>query len=274
MRSWKLALLAGCVALFAALPALDLVAQSKDEKKGSDRGKKQEGSPEKKPRSADKPAKAPGRQYDLSTRGVLGAQPKSGGEFYELSYQIVEGKKAVKKKAWVKIDAETVLLRDRAAGVAEFKEGESLMIFGKPVERESAGPGGISAGKNFRLIQASRVIIGGKGVSVNEKYADPKDKDFDWCEATVEKAGPAMTVTYEGASYKLDIDRKGSAILIRGDGDLKRDVKRGAQVVVSASALSEGPGGEEKDERPAYKAEQVIIIEPRLLRWYEALLQK
>jgi hypothetical protein len=143
------------------------------------------------------------------------------------------------------------------------------MIFGKPVEREAGSPGQYAAGKSFRVLQASRVVIGGKNVTVNDAYSDPKDKGFEWCETKVEKPGPAMTVLYSEAPYKLSLD-KGAGIFVRGDGDAKRDLKKGAKVIVLANAVSEKPDGEE--ERPVYKAERAIFMEGRLLRWYEALL--
>jgi len=264
MRLRQVAVLTGFLSAFLASP---LYPQAGKNEKKAGGEKKEAGKKSEKPQKKEK-VKA--ESYDLNTQGVLGAPAKGGGDFYEFTYTVLDGKKRSSKKAWIKIDSETTVLKDRKALVSEFKEGDPLMIFGKPVERESGGPGGyVGGGKNFRVIQASRVILAGKSLTVNDAYADPRDKTFTWCESKVEKAGAAMTVTYNDGSYKLSLDQ-GAAIFLRGDGDLKRDVKKGAKLVVQGNTVSEKPDGEE--ERPTFKVVQAIVMEPSLLRWYDALL--
>jgi hypothetical protein len=262
MRLRQLAVLTGFLPVFLASPLYPQAG--KNEKK--DAGKKAE-KPEKK--SGEGRKKAEPESYDLNTQGVVGAPAKSGGDFYDFTYSVLEGKKRANKKAWIKIDSSTTIIKDRMAQLSEFKEGDSLMIFGKPVEREAPSTGGIATGKPLRVIQASRVVLGGKSLTVNEAYADPRDKAFAWCDAKVEKAGAAVTVNYSNASYKLALDQQ-PAIFLRGDGDLKRDVKKGAKLIAQGNTVSEKPDGEE--ERPTFKIVQAIVMEPRLLRWYDALL--
>ena len=179
--SWLMAVLA-LAYLWGELPAQEGGKAEKKSGEGKKAGEKKTG------------RKAAGREekaivYDLRVKGVLGAPAKGGGAFYELRYDEPEGKKMVRKKVWIRIDSGTQIRRDRTAAVTEFKEGDLLHVFAKPVERESGGRGGISGGKDFRLLQASRVVIGGKDVSVNGSYGDPKDKGFQWCSVKVDKAG-------------------------------------------------------------------------------------
>ncbi len=268
MRLWKTASLAGFVAALTftlsipfALSALAQAGKKSGEKKASEEKEKK---PEKKARKAA--AEEAKDSFDLDVKGMLGAPTKSG-DFYEFNYTAVEGKKAVRKKAWIKVDSGTVALADRMVGVEAFKEGDSLRLFGKPLEMGSGGKG-LVTGKTYRL-QAVRVAIGGKKVKVNEAFADPKDKKFTWCDASVEKTGKAITVNFENASYNVTFD-KGAAILQRGDADLKKDVKKGCMVLVQGSTLSEKPDGE-KEEHPAFHASQIIVLEKRC-QWYEALI--
>jgi hypothetical protein len=257
MQLWKKLLLV--VAVVALAGPAGLLAQSKNDKKAT---------PKKTEKPAPKKPEEKKETFELSTQGVLGAPAKGGGDFYEFSYASNVGKKGA-KKVWIKIDSGTALLHDRSVGMEAFKEGEPLYIFGKPHESDSKGAGGAIQGKGYKVIQAARVVIGGKNASVNSSYSDPKDQKFQWCEATVEKAGPSPSVLYDSSPWKLTLDR-GAAVFQRSDGDLKRDVRKGARAVVMANGISEKPAGDE--DRPAFKAERVIVMEPRLLRWYEALL--
>ena len=112
------------------------------------------------------------------------------------------------------------------------------------------------------------MIFGGKDVSVKESYADPKDKGFKWCEVTVDKAEKGKaTYQYGGAPYRLSPD-KNPAILHRGDGDQKKDLKKGAWVLVEASTSTDKPENE-KEERPAFHATKIIVLEARLRGWYQ-----
>ncbi len=229
-------------------------------------GKKEKKEEKKGEKKAKKAAKKQEQTYEFDTLGVLGAPAKTSPDFYEFTYAVVEGKKKASKKAWIKIDGESRLLRDRLAALTEFKEGDTVHVFTKPVEREAGGP---SVGVKVYHMQASRVVIGGKEVTVNEAYNDPKDREFQWCEGKVEKAGQVLTVSYEDASYKLMLE-KGAGILMREDGDMKRDVRKGNRVLVKGSAISEKPEGEE--ERPVFKTAKLLVVENRLSRLYDALI--
>lgn len=270
MRSWKVTvavLLTSVMFLGSGTPLLAQAAKKSSEKKSEETDKKSE---EKKTKKKTKEAPSKSESYDLQVQGKFGGPAKGSGDFYDFSFTSTEGKKKSNKKVWLKIDSGTTLLCDKAVGVAEFKEGESLMIFGKPMDFESGGKG-YSSGKEFR-IQAARIIIGGKAVTVNDDYKDAKDKGFQWCEGSVEKAGQAITVQYQGASNRVSID-KGAAILKRGDGDLKKDLRKGALILVKASKISEEPEGE-KEKREAYRAGEVLIIAQASLGWYDALFPK
>jgi hypothetical protein len=210
---------------------------------------------------------------DLEVQGTIGALAKGSTDIYDFTYIDTEGKKPAKKKAWLKIDSSSTLLADRALpDMSTFKENDAIMIFAKPFELETGGRGGGPSGKDRRL-QAARVVIGGKKVEVNEEYKDPKDDKFVWCEATIEKAGPSPNVNYSGASYKATLD-KGAAVIKRDDGDPKKDLRRNARIYVQASKGDEKPAGE-KEDRPVFKASQVLVMAPSCLQWYAvALLPK
>ena len=263
MRFLQLAVLGGFVATLPFLSITPALAQA---------GKK--ATPEKAEKKAVKPPEKKAKKeeakesFDLDVRGTIGAPAKGGGDFYEFQYVAMEKGKPVKKKAWLKLDSGTSALADRSVGVESLKEGDAVKIFAKPMEMESGGKG-YSTGKTYRL-QAARVAIAGKKIRVNEAYGDPKDKKFIWCDASVEKAGKAITVNYEGGSYAVSLD-KGFALLNRGDADLKKDVRKGSEVLVQGTSIGEKPDGE-KEDHPAFHAAQVIVMEKRALQWYEALV--
>ena len=260
MRRSSMPLLILALPFLTAAPAFAQAKSKKDaagEKKSE--GKKQD------PKKAEKKK---GPTYELNTQGTLGAPAKGSPDVYEFTYTESDGKKPVKKQAWVKIDASTKLLRDRQADLKEFKEGEALMVFGKPVARDSGGKGYVG-GKTY-LMQASRVVLGGKELSVNDAYKDAKDDKFQWCEATIEKPGQAVTLSYSGASYKLTLD-KGAGVFMRSDGEVKRDIKKGAHLVVKGNSVAEKVEGDDKG-LTVFQAAEVIAMEPRLLQWYGALL--
>jgi hypothetical protein len=263
MRFSKIVVLGGFV---ATLPLVFITpALAQESKKGA--AKKAPEKTEKKPEKKAKKSDEPKESFDLDVRGTLGAPAKSG-DFYEFQYVVMENRKPVKKKAWLKVDSGTSALADRSVGVESLKEGDPLKIFAKPMEMESGGKG-ITTGKTYRL-QAARVAIAGKKIRVNEAYGDPKDKKFIWCDASVEKAGKAITVNYEGGSYAVSTD-KGFALINRGDADVKKDVHKGSEVLVQATAIDEKPEGE-KEDHPAFHAAQIIVMEKRALQWYEALI--
>ena len=200
---------------------------------------------------------------DLSATGKLGSNPRGKKEYFEFSYsEIGEKGKPVKKKIWLKVESGTHLYRDVRATLANFKEGEELRIFGKPVERRGYG-------KRLRLIQATRIIIGGEEVEVNESFADPKDKDFKWVTGTVAQTGKALKVNYSGGEYKVTLERR-AAIIKRLPGEQKRDVKKNAMVIITANETEEASPDEKKDY-PVYKAETLIVMEKRFLGSYSAL---
>ncbi len=252
MRYWKIALSVGMISLFPLIFSSPALAQAKKGKKGKREAKEME---------AEK------GKYDLEGLAILGKDIKESPGFYEMSYVVQEGRKKVKKSAWLKVDSSTTLFRDVAVPVSAFQEGEELKIFTKPLETDQGGRGGY--GGKFRVMRATRVMIGGKEVRVNEAFADPKDEEFIWCNVTVEKSGAAMTVLWESSSYKLSMDKR-PAVLKRLEGDLKRDFRRNARLVVRANKTDVKPA-DQKKELDSFQAVQVFILEPKALNWYGAI---
>src|SRR5437867_7205405 len=108
MRRSTIPLLLLALPFLTAAPAFAQAKSKKDaagEKKAE--GKKQES------KKAEK--KKTGPTYELNTQGSLGAPAKGSPDVYEFTYMESDGKKAVKKQAWVKIDGTTKVLRDRQA---------------------------------------------------------------------------------------------------------------------------------------------------------------
>jgi hypothetical protein len=255
----------GLIALFGfavAAPAADqngkkAGGEKAAAKKGADDGE----APKKKKKAA--PA------VDLNAKGTIGALAKGSTDIYEFTYmgKDKDGKKPKQVKGWLKIDSGTVLLADRMVALDAFKEGEELKTFAKPFETTGAAPGGVTG--KYQSLNAARVVIGGKKVEVNEAYEDAKDKKFQWCDISIEKAGVKPTVTYGGNSYQISLD-KGAAVIKREDGDAKKDLRKGAVVAVQASKSEEKPAGE-KEDRPSFHASQLLVLEKRCGH-YDAIL--
>jgi hypothetical protein len=207
--------------------------------------------------------------YDLDTLGTLGGPAKGSVEFYELTYQGKDAKKKnVKKVVWLKIDSGTKLLVDRMVGCESFKENDELKVFAKPRESQAGGKAGLD--EVDRRLQAARVVLGGKERTVNESFSDAKDKDFAWCDVSIEKPGGSPTVRYESASYKMTLD-KGAAVLRRDDADMKKDIRKGARILVQGTEVAEKPTGE-KEDRTAFQAVRIIVLDPRSSGWWAALM--
>jgi len=257
MRHWKSACSVGLAFLLSLALASPALAQAKG-------GNKKSGKKKSQATKSEETVK-----YDLQALAKLGKEVKGFPGFYEISYKARDGKKKrlVSMKAWIKVEPDTVLLRDAAVKVGVFAEGDPLKIFTKPLETEQSGRGGVGGGR-FRVMRATRVVIGGKDVSVNEGFLDPRDEDFIWCDVTVEKAGAAMSVTWSGSPYKLSMDRR-SVVLKRVEGELKRDFRPGYMIIVQANTTDRKPLNQKK-ELPAFKVVRVYVIDQKSLGWYGA----
>ncbi len=258
--------------LFGGFGATAMGAQpgkKSGDKKAAEKG---EAKDEGKDKEKEKKPKAKTESYDLEVLGTLGALAKGSADLYEFTYTApAEGKKkGATKKAWLKLDSGSKIFVDRPVPLTEFKEADSLTIFCKPFDSEQNNRGGPSGG-TFRALQDARIILGGKDQTVNEEFADAKDKNFKWCDATVETPGAAMTVPYGGQSYKVT-PNKSAAVLRRDEADLKKDVRKGLRIFVLASTIDEKPTGE-KESRDSFHAVKAFAFHPSALSaWGGALI--
>jgi len=249
-----------------------LPAAEKSEKKGGKKAAPKEeaaGGEEGAEAKKEKKKKKSSEEADLTIQGILGAAAKGMPDLYEFTYLDTSGKKRAKKKVWLKIDPSSAsLVADRVfPDMSAFKEGDSLKVFAKPFETEGQGPQGYTG--KYRQLQAARIIIGGKKVEVNDEFKDAKDEKFKWCDVAITKPGPSPTVEFDAAEYRVNPD-KGAAIVKREDADPKKDVKKGAMIWVKASSGDERPAVD-KENRPSFKAIEVIVLNPRC-NWYSAIL--
>src|SRR5437762_3708175 len=111
---------AGLLALFSTLFFLSAPAFPQA---GGKPDKKGQGPKKSEKKTSEEKEKKKKDSFELKVQGVLGAAAKGGGDFYEFTYTDEGGKKPVKKKAWVKIDSSSAILRDRSVPVDSFKEG-------------------------------------------------------------------------------------------------------------------------------------------------------
>lgn len=217
---------------------------------------------------------------DFKVVGTLGEKLKDS-DYWELTYQVQEEKKRVKKTALVKLGEELPLLSDRIGRFEELKEGAVVQIFGKPEEREIPGNAGGIAGYD-RQIKRGQLVVGGEKMRISKAYKDAKDAELQWCEATVEKSGKGgITVQFNRTSYRVIMDKQYQVILREAVDEAQKSklwpklVKKGALVSIRGRPASEPPAGvdEKLKDAPAIEAVSLVLVDKRVSAYYGQQLE-
>ncbi len=217
----------------------------------------------------------------LDVVATLGKSVKDS-DFHEITYYHVEGRKRKKIKALVKIPESLPLIQDIPGRIAQLKEGDVVLIWGKPEEREVVGNAGGVVGVE-RYIKQGKVLLAGKGFNVDlaAESDDPREKGFKWCEAQVEKAGKgnSLSVTLKEASYRVSMDKSFRMIVrtpIPEDAAAKlrkRLLRSGASLILNAKPTADRPEGvSDDDDRKTYEAKAVVIVPRSLSRIYGTMV--
>jgi hypothetical protein len=202
---------------------------------------------------------APGRE--LESWGVI--KEVKGTPFFTFDYTRVEGKKATRQSAFVKVADEAEVFTDKQVKPTDLKEGESIWLLGKAVENEVPSQTGITGiDRQFQNVLA---IAYGEGLRVNTGYKDTRDPKARWFAVTVQKTGPSISVKYSGEVYKVVMGKSASIMHREKEGDAKA-LKSGAQVEISGDKSEEKPetknAGDAK--KSSFVAKKVAILDRRL----------
>lgn len=200
---------------------------------------------------------------DLMAWGTV-KEVKDAERFFTLDYTKVEGQKARKLSAFVKIPEDVALFRDRLVRITDLKEGDGVWILGRPMEIETQTPQGVTG--IDRQMQNVQAIVLGDGLRVNRAYRDPRDKKVQWCEAKVTKAGPAIAVEYEGSSFGRVTMAKGVQVMVREKAPDAKGLKSGAMLEVEGAKSEERPATKSAADgkKPAFVARKAVLLDRRL----------
>lgn len=214
---------------------------------------------------------AAGEREKLETWGAV--KEVKGTDFFTLTYRKLEGKKLTARSAFIKMSGEAEVYADRAIAITELKEGEAVWVLGRPLERETpskqGGPGGTD-----RQLQNVSAVVAGASIRVNDKYRDPRDDKVRWCQATVTKAGPSITVKYQDSDFKV-VMAKAPSYLRREKVEHLVALKSGVQVAVALEPIEERPETKAAADlkKESFQATRVVLLDRRLLgTLYPALL--
>jgi hypothetical protein len=233
-------------------------AEEPKPKKEAPAKKKAETKPKKKAAAAKKSSS------DLDAWGTI--KEVKGTGFWELSYAKVEGQKRVKHSAFIKVESDLAMLEDKMMQVAELKEGDKVLMWGRPVERDTPGMGGVAGGLD-RQIQNVAVVAAGDDVAVKGSFKDPKDANMQWLEATVSKPGQAIWANYEGGEYKVVMVRTVQAFK-RDKAAESRKLKSGMYVQVEGTKSEERPETKSSADakKESFSVKSLVILDTRLTK--------
>jgi len=203
-----------------------------------------------------------------------GARGKTGFHEFTLYRKDKRGKpKPV--QVLMQIPADVELLLDRQARPEELKEGEVLLVFGRPKEYDvdnSKAPGGARRGPRTgkdRQIQNTRIILTGTPLAVNETYKDSRDKELQWCQGAVSADGKkGVWIDYEGHKHRVLL-AKGAPLLRRrkpSEKVARKLLKKGVYFWVEAEQTDADPGKKRKGDGAAYTARKLVALDRRFLR--------
>lgn len=242
------------IAVVTVIAIAFTAARAADEKSKKDPGGKQA-----EPRGEATSAAA----ADLTAWGTI-KEVKDADRFFTLDYTKLEGQKARKLSAFVKIPEDVELFRDRLLRVTDLKEGDGVWILGRPMEIETQTPQGVTG--IDRQMQNVQAIVLGDGLRVHRAYRDPRDPKVKWCEAKVTKAGPAIAVEHEGSTFGRVTMAKGVQIMVREKSPDARGLKSGAMVEVEGAKSDERPETKSAADgkKPAFVVKKAVILDRRL----------
>jgi hypothetical protein len=232
--------------ILLAIPAMGLIPAGAEEKKKEEPGKK--GAAKDAPRTkGEEPT-----EHALQAWGVI--KEVKGTPFFSLAYTKSDGRKATKETVFVKPAESASYFQDKVISLTDLKEGDGIWILGRPVEHEVADKTGTKGvDRQFQNVTA---VAAGVGIRVNSKYKDPRDPKVLWSRAEVTKAGPSITVTCEGAEYKVTTGKQ-TPVLLREKAEAK-PLKNGVSVEVSCDKSEERP-----DTKSAADAKKEAFVAPR-----------
>ncbi|HVR73897.1 MAG TPA: hypothetical protein VMT52_06170 [Planctomycetota bacterium] len=250
------------------------LAAEKESGKGKETPRKGE-SPQKDTETKAAPGReeaAAGKREKLETWGAI--RGVKGTDFFTLAYRKLEGKKLTVRSAFIKLSAEAEFHADRAIAITELKEGETVWVLGRPIEREIPSRQGGGSDTDHQIQNVS-AIAAGESIRVNEKYRDPRDDKVRWCQATVTKAGPSISVKYGESVFKV-VMAKAHSYLRREKVERPAALKSGVHVAVALEPIEERPETRAAADlkKESFQATRVVLLDRRLMgTLYPALLE-
>jgi hypothetical protein len=201
---------------------------------------------------------------DLDAWGTI--KEVKGTDFWEFSYVKLDGKKRVKRTAFIKVESDVAMLEDKLIQVSELKESDKVLMWGRIVERETPDMGGVVGGMD-RQIQNVAVIATGDGVEVKGTFKDPRDPDMQWLEAEISKPGQALWASCDGAEYRVVMVRTVQAFK-RDAAAESRKLKSGMYLQVEGSKSEERPDTKKAADakKDSFNVKSLVILDSRLTK--------
>lgn len=233
-------------------------------------------------------SEAPGRR-DLDNWGKMGSRIRGAEGCYSFTYYKKDDKGRMKSdRAILEVSEKTPVYYDQPIRLEDLVSGDTVYILGRVVSREVrdrvGGGGGLGGGRRRggkdQQIQNSHVLLTGKGLDVNEKYksSDPEEKDVKWHKATVNTVTGGLSVTYDGAEYRVTLSR--AAVILRRiecDEEVeKKLLKSGRFIHVTGDKSAPPPDVDEKAlaGRTVYEPKRIVVFDARYLKKaYEAIFR-
>lgn len=252
--------LVSCVIALAMFTSMSAAPPGGRDLSQEDKKKPGGGGAKKKAKATDEPSARKGR--DLEAWGAL--KEVKGTQFFTLDYTKINGRKATRHSAFLKLAEGVDLYTDKSIKITDLNDGDSIWLLGRLVENEIPGQGGLAGGTD-RQIQNVLAVAAGEGLSVNTKYRDPKDANVKWLEATVAKVGPSIDVKHLNQRYKVVLARAAPILRREKLGDAK-SLKSGTQVEVSGDRSEEKPEtkGASDAKKESFLVKKVAILDRRL----------
>jgi hypothetical protein len=203
-------------------------------------------------------------ESSLSAVGKLAPVKKT--DFCTLKYKGLVGKRKKTLKAYVKLAPAASFYFDSAAPLAALTKGETVWLYGEPVERESQDENGRT--QVDRQIVNTAAVAFGDGLGLE---ADEGAKGARWLEAeVVREATHGLLVRYQGSDYRVVLLR-GHAVLRRQGLEEAPALKKKKLALVEAAPSTERPDQAKEDEQ-VFEATRVIFLERRLQKSVYPLL--
>jgi len=235
---------------------------------------------DRKKRGKEKAAKS---LRDVSSIAKLGRGVRGNEGFFDVTiYGRDEKGKKKSTKAFLKLDDEVPLYVDRQVKIEHLKEGDKIVVFGRPVETEveervgggGGGRGGRGGGGRIqrgwdRQIQNVKVLLTGDELDTNAVYKDTKDQSLKWVRSTITSTLGGIWIRHEGNKYKVVLAKRAPMIKrFRATTEKERKVLKKARYVhLNADETDSRPQTKKKSDakKESYEGMRLIILDPRLL---------